>query len=140
MATITSCDNCGACCRHVGVPMGFHHLIDPNVSWLSQDAELAKAMPKQAKEVYLSCKAAIERGEYDPDGPCCWLDSDSKQCRWYEYRPSVCREFEVGTEYCLNLGSVGGSGRRWGYYRRRSRPRTPRPVGRAIDFRGRPPR
>ena len=36
------------------------------------------------------------------DGPCIWLDPDSRRCRHHEYRPSVCREFEIGSQECLD--------------------------------------
>jgi Fe-S-cluster containining protein len=42
------------------------------------------------------------------DGPCIWLDLETKLCRHYDHRPKVCRTFEVGGESCLRLRSEWG--------------------------------
>ena len=34
------------------------------------------------------------------DGPCIWLDMKTRQCRHHEYRPQICRDFEVGSADC----------------------------------------
>ena len=36
----------------------------------------------------------------DPHGPCIWLDMSTRSCRYYNYRPSICRDFELGSEGC----------------------------------------
>ena len=35
------------------------------------------------------------------DGWCAALDRDSMRCTIYERRPLICREFELGSEDCL---------------------------------------
>ena len=35
------------------------------------------------------------------DGPCTWFDPESRLCIHHEYRPQVCREFQVGNAECL---------------------------------------
>jgi hypothetical protein len=35
------------------------------------------------------------------DGPCDWLDMQTRQCRHHEHRPQVCRDFRVGGSGCL---------------------------------------
>lgn len=32
---------------------------------------------------------------------CCWFDPKTKSCKHYDSRPSICREFEVGSDACL---------------------------------------
>lgn len=39
----------------------------------------------------------------DNNTPCIWLNRVTGQCRDYEMRPPVCREFEMGGEDCLRL-------------------------------------
>ena len=34
------------------------------------------------------------------DGPCIWLDLDSRRCKHHEFRPRVCRDFEIGSSGC----------------------------------------
>jgi Fe-S-cluster containining protein len=34
------------------------------------------------------------------DYPCCWLDLETKRCRWYEWRPQICRDLDPGSEGC----------------------------------------
>lgn len=40
-------------------------------------------------------------GDYDPDGDCIWLDPNTRRCRWYEHRPQICRDYEMGGASCL---------------------------------------
>ena len=32
--------------------------------------------------------------------PCIWFDLQTRQCRHYEHRPRICRDFERGTPEC----------------------------------------
>jgi Fe-S-cluster containining protein len=36
------------------------------------------------------------------DGPCIWLDMDTRQCTNHEYRPNICRDFKTGSQRCLD--------------------------------------
>lgn len=36
------------------------------------------------------------------DGPCSWFDAQSRLCQHHEFRPQVCREFQVGSRGCLD--------------------------------------
>ena len=38
--------------------------------------------------------------EVSGDAPCCWLDRDTNRCRWYEFRPQICRDLDCGSEGC----------------------------------------
>ena len=35
------------------------------------------------------------------DGPCFWYDQETGRCKNHEFRPNVCRDFEVGCTDCL---------------------------------------
>ena len=67
---------------------------------MKEDIARIEAMPAEAREAIVRFWTAMELGEADQDGPCCWLDPETKECRWYEYRPSICREFPMGGEGC----------------------------------------
>jgi len=91
--------------------MGYRALIDREQRFLyPEDAERAQAMPAAAKETYIRTQAAIERGEYDQDGPCCWLDPETQQCRWHDFRPQVCRDFRIGSKDCARIRKQYGKG------------------------------
>jgi Fe-S-cluster containining protein len=84
--------------------MGYRPLYDDTCFFGDdEDAKRAMTLPVEALKVYLETMTAIDLQDYDPDGPCCWLDRVSKRCRWYDFRPRVCREFEIGSEACYRL-------------------------------------
>ena len=70
---------------------------------LKDDIARIEAMPAEARDAIVRFWKAKELGEADQDGPCCWLAPETKECRWYEYRPAICRNFEVGGEDCLRV-------------------------------------
>jgi hypothetical protein len=85
--------------------MGYHHIINSDCLSVAapEDIELAKSMPAEAREIYIRTKVAVDRGEYDEDGPCCWLDPETRECRFHEHRPMVCRRFKVGGKSCRRI-------------------------------------
>lgn len=34
---------------------------------------------------------------------CAWLDIESRKCRFHEFRPGICRDFEMGSDGCRLL-------------------------------------
>jgi Fe-S-cluster containining protein len=32
--------------------------------------------------------------------PCVWFNTQTRQCLHYQYRPSACRKFEIGSDLC----------------------------------------
>ncbi|MCA9085763.1 MAG: YkgJ family cysteine cluster protein [Planctomycetaceae bacterium] len=32
--------------------------------------------------------------------PCVWFDQQTRQCRYYDFRPDACRRFEIGSTLC----------------------------------------
>jgi len=76
------CRGCGACC-----------LRQPWPPFLDEH-ELA-AIPRRLRE-------ELKRASRDRTGlPCFWLDLLTHECRHYEHRPVACREFQPGSENCL---------------------------------------
>jgi Fe-S-cluster containining protein len=51
------------------------------------------AAPPEARVAYFESQGSI-------NGQCAWLDTDSNRCRHYEFRPDICRTFEIGGKWC----------------------------------------
>lgn len=41
---------------------------------------------------------SVPEGELDP--ACIWLDKETRLCKHHQYRPRVCRDFEIGSPGC----------------------------------------
>ena len=41
---------------------------------------------------------SVAEGELDPH--CFWLDLNTRLCKHHEYRPRVCRDFDIGSRGC----------------------------------------
>ena len=97
----TTCDGCTACCHVVGHPPFLLELRDgvPRpIEGADSHADYQRllAAPPKAQLAYLANDGAI-------NGPCKWLDESSSRCRYYEFRPDICRTFEVGGSLCSKL-------------------------------------
>jgi uncharacterized protein len=95
-----NCDDCGACCRDIGHPPFLVELIDGVPQAVddrldsTSDQQRILAAPAEARAEYLSSR-------HRSSGPCAWLDRASGRCRHYEFRPDICRTFEVAGKWCL---------------------------------------
>ncbi len=95
LPVINDCRNCGVCCLHMGYPA----FMEPVES--SHDAQYWRALPDHLKQELLDYIAACEAPPAGQlDGPCIWLDPDTRLCKHHEYRPRVCRDFEIGSKEC----------------------------------------
>lgn len=76
-----SCSTCAACCCRLEVML----LGDTGVPWrfIDEDDWGGQVMRRL------------------DDGWCAALDRDSMRCTIYDRRPMICREFELGSEDCL---------------------------------------
>ncbi len=85
----TTCGGCGVCCLQVGVPpyTGIDGDVPPR--WLEWN-------------VNRHCD------RLDLRLPCIWYDPRTRGCSHYEYRPQVCREFEIGSPDCLEFREMHG--------------------------------
>jgi Fe-S-cluster containining protein len=100
---VLNCDNCGACCMHVGAPPGYGGRVDRagNWVWLTahiEDSERLQSMPAALQE---GLRRKQDRGLYEQ--PCHWLDLATRRCVHYDHRPEACRMFEVGGDDCVTL-------------------------------------
>lgn len=113
-----SCENCGACCEHMGTPPGYVMFVPPDGVEMyegykrSPDYKRWLSIPDAVKAELQAYYKAVRSGEIPDrtagdDTPCLWLTED-KKCKHYEYRPSICRGYaeggviEPGDIYCLN--------------------------------------
>lgn len=81
-----TCANCGACCIAEGAPP------------FSGQGEL-NTLPADVCASYDEGIAQhIRNGCWEE--PCFWLTPESR-CEFYDYRPRICREYEVGGIACL---------------------------------------
>lgn len=95
-----TCTDCGRCCSEMRTPP---HMVwyrngeyQPMSSYQS-DFDLLMAAPVEARELRTS---EMLRTDLPIIGPCSWLDQ-TKQCRYYEWRPQICRDFTPGCRDCL---------------------------------------
>jgi Fe-S-cluster containining protein len=133
LPVIAACEGCGVCCFHMGYPAYILPREPMTHAQIDSDPELLKeiesdplrrqellnghpgesywhAMPKELKEEWSAHVAQYSKPEYgeDPstfDGPCIWLDMETRQCKNHEFRPRICRDFETGSPECLEWRS-----------------------------------
>ncbi len=82
---VTSCTNCGVCCREVVIPP----FLD-DIDFIPRDLQ-KEILDAQKREAELLAAAR----------PCIWFNEATGLCRHHEHRPNVCREYPVGEELCL---------------------------------------
>lgn len=108
---VTNCDDCGACCTHIGTPPAFFSAYaspkHDGVFLTDQDDwQYWQAMPESLRQEMRDFYASqdhldVTECRSESGLPCLWYDAATRRCRHYEYRPQVCREYEVGEESCL---------------------------------------
>ena len=83
-----------------GVP-DYLWLLESNAYRDKEDLRRIRALPPEAFDELE--KAVHGRREYDPDGPCLWLDQKTRHCRFYEHRPVTCSGdlVTIGNGACL---------------------------------------
>lgn len=112
--SVISCSGCGACCLHmvqppfsppvIDPPPGYESMGDPEPHW----ERLVAERPNVAADLK-AYSQRLWKGEGPEDGtPCYWFDPETRGCRHYEYRPDICREFELGGEGCLRARRTYG--------------------------------
>jgi hypothetical protein len=84
-----SCEGCGACCLHVGVPLGYGLFFPAGgleagaKEWGSENGQRVLAMPAGLRQGLADYYAAL-RGGKAPDRdrlemPCLWLDLQTRR-------------------------------------------------------------
>jgi Fe-S-cluster containining protein len=81
-APVISCDNCEACCCRLEVLLLTDTGVPGHLIRINQWGEMTMAR--------------------QDDGWCAALNRNTLMCMIYEKRPLVCREFEAGSNDCIN--------------------------------------
>ena len=72
-----------------------------NAEMFAEDAQRLRALPAAVMSELREYLKDLLAGNEREDPACIWFDQDTGHCRHHEHRPSVCREFEVGSEDCI---------------------------------------
>ncbi|MFN0053584.1 MAG: YkgJ family cysteine cluster protein, partial [Planctomycetales bacterium] len=87
-----SCSGCGVCCEGVGSP----------VLWYQSRPEYAQSHPFRPPDLPEDLIREIDdhflgmiRGQ-ESTTRCLWFDPQTRKCRHHEWRPQVCRDYEMG--------------------------------------------
>ncbi len=92
-----SCDDCGLCCEGIGSPVLLYQSQPKHAGPHPQrPAGLPQHLIDEIDEQFLG----LGRGE-EPQALCFWYDADTHRCRHYEWRPQICRDYELGGSACL---------------------------------------
>jgi Fe-S-cluster containining protein len=102
-----SCDGCGVCCMQQGSPPGYLYLLqlapEARARWPDpEDVERIERLPREALARINRYVSRLRRREVSGDGPCIWLNQETRQCRFHEHRPEICRNFMVQGEGCAS--------------------------------------
>jgi Fe-S-cluster containining protein len=130
---IVQCDGCGVCCFHMGYPafvlprdpVSESALAEMEIESGQPFSDSARAdllagrdgeshwhqLPEDLKQQWRQHVAQYRPPEYGDtldtfDGPCSWLDLETRMCKHHQYRPNVCRDFETGNPQCLQWRDV----------------------------------
>jgi Fe-S-cluster containining protein len=93
----TSCDGCGLCCEGIGSPV---LLYVSRPGWEARHPFRPEGLPAHLIEEIDAQFLGLSRGQEDQE-QCVWYDRAAHRCRHYEWRPQVCRDYELGGEACL---------------------------------------
>ena len=98
---VAVCEGCGACCEYMGFPPGFAPLLRGEQCCHEDLARLA-ALPATLLASLRQRLATMTAADWD--GPCCWFDALTRQCKHYGHRPQTCRDaIEAGDDACQRL-------------------------------------
>ena len=94
-----SCDGCGLCCEGIGSPVALY-VTRPGLAadHPFRPVGLPQELIREIDEHFLG----LFRGQERQDR-CLWFDPAARCCRHYEWRPQVCRDYELGGAPCLDL-------------------------------------
>lgn len=95
----TSCEGCGQCCQGIGSPVLLYaSRKDFGESHPYRPADLPVELIAEIDEHF----SGLLRGQ-EPQGQCLWYDPARRSCRHYEWRPQVCKDYELAGRACLQL-------------------------------------
>ena len=95
----SSCDGCGLCCEGIGSPVA---LYTTRPGFEARHPFRPEGLPQELIDEIDANFLGLFRGQ-EPQEQCLWFDAAARRCRHYEWRPQVCRDYELGGPACLNL-------------------------------------
>jgi len=101
---LESCAECGLCCQGIGSPVLVYQ-SDPRLTGAHplRPSGLPQSLIDEIDEHF----QGLQRGQ-EPLDRCLWYDPAAKQCKHYQWRPQVCRDYELGGDACLDVRKKGG--------------------------------
>jgi Fe-S-cluster containining protein len=94
-----TCDDCGLCCQGVGSPvMVYQSRPDIAGPHPARPPDLPQPLIEEIDAHFLG----LARG-YEPQESCLWYDPEARCCKHYEWRPPICRQYELGGQDCRKL-------------------------------------
>lgn len=104
LPVIESCNDCGACCSVQGAPPDYvalqlnpHFADDPS---FADDVIRLRNLPREPAARLQTYLQEVEAGVRHKDSPCIWLAECGTRCKYYDWRPSTCRVFEINSPGC----------------------------------------
>jgi Fe-S-cluster containining protein len=92
-----TCESCGLCCEKIGSPV----LIYATRAGLPEPHPFRPTdIPQRLVDEIDAHFSGLFRGQ-EPQRACLWFDSAARRCGHYEWRPQVCRDYELGGPACL---------------------------------------
>jgi Fe-S-cluster containining protein len=86
-----------------GSPPGYVAIL-AGAAWEEpRDRVRVQRLPPELREELLAYMYRVQFGPpIKGEQPCIWLDRRTRRCRHYDWRPEICRMFEVGSPACVN--------------------------------------
>ncbi len=94
-----TCDACGLCCEGIGSPVA---LYATRPGFEPRHPFRPDGLPQELIDEIDAHFLGLFRGQ-EPQERCLWFDPVGRRCRHYEWRPQVCRDYELGGAACLAL-------------------------------------
>ena len=101
-----NCEACGLCCEGNGSPVT---LYVSRSEWRFQHPFRPVGLPAELIREIDENFGGLFRGQESQER-CLWFDVEARRCRHYEWRPQVCRDYELGGFACLAARSACNEG------------------------------
>ncbi len=92
------CEECGLCCEGIGSPV-LLYASRPRLA--GPHPFRPPGLPQTLIDEIDETLGGLFRGQ-EPQDRCLWFDPITRRCRHYEWRPQVCRDYELGGRACLD--------------------------------------